>query len=598
MSNYGQAVFEFYRKHLVNARQDKTILAADCPFCSEKGLDGASRLVVTVNPDGFFHGFFRCLNRCVSGGFPLWFAQLAKIDPAEVPGFDPDREYTLLRTDYPTQNINQEIKNFQDNLTDDMYEHFKTCGVSDTVLQHMSIGYNGRYLVYPYIQEDGNCYVARCVFPDRHEDYFWHGDSEMTTEPNQIFNVQDIHRCENGTLVLCEGEENLLPLKQMGLPGIAVPDSQVFASIDTERFDYIRTLFIVVNNNAESEMRARALASRVGFKVRLLRWPTSTVRNYNLTQLAQDKGNEFSSDVVAMIRSSRAFSPFASPQREYGRFVEQMQMQRGEGYGNLRTGFSILDETVDGIHGINVIGGPPKTGKSCFMIQIGTELARRGVPVIYYDFENGRQKIYQRTLVRLSRIESKQIINNDFSADEQQRYESAYTELQKLLIHFRVVCDRKLSPEIMRRHIDFIRHETRQDYCVVIVDSLHKLPFKDFSERRTGIDAWLRQFESIRDEFNVSFLIISELTRGDKGSYRETPHMGMFKGSGDIEYSADNALVLSPHDDPQQTNSTSDRNTDLWLVASREHGPGLVSTYKLQYPFWSFAEVAGDTDQS
>ena len=160
-----------------------------------------------------------------------------------------------------------------------------------------------------------------------------------------------------------------------------------------------------------------------------------------------------------------------------------------------------------------------------------------------------------------------------------------------MMNNFRVVNDRKLTPEIMRRHIDFIKHETRQDYCVVIIDSLHKLPFKDFSERRTGIDAWLRQLESIRDELMVSFLITSELTRGDKGSYIETPHMGVFKGSGDIEYSADNALVIYPEDDQASKLNSHERNANLWLVASREHSPGLVATYKLEYPFWGFKET-------
>jgi replicative DNA helicase len=160
-----------------------------------------------------------------------------------------------------------------------------------------------------------------------------------------------------------------------------------------------------------------------------------------------------------------------------------------------------------------------------------------------------------------------------------------------MLNHFRVVNDRALSPEIMRRHIDFIKHETRQNFCVVIIDSLHKLPFKDFSERRTGIDAWLRQFESIRDEHQVSFLIISELTRGDRGAYDETPHMGIFKGSGDIEYSADNALVLYPETDAQKITSATDRSANLWLVASREHSPGLVAAYQLEYPYWSFKEL-------
>ncbi len=592
MSDYAQAVFEFYKKNLNNTSLDKTTLMGDCPFCPEKGMDGSSKLVVSVNPESFFHGFFRCLNRCVPGGFPLWYTSLAKLDPEQTPGFDPDREYALRQTDYPVQSINQEIRSFQDNLTDTIIDHFGQSSIKKQVLSALSIGYNGRYIVYPYFQEDGNCYTARCVNPDRAEDFFWYGDKEMTTEQFQIFNVQEIQRCENGALALCEGEENLLTLKQMGLPGIAVADSQLFESIETNRFEFIRTLFIVVANNTESELRARALASRIGYKVRLLNWPTGLPRNYNLWQLARDKGSDFGGSVIAMARSSKAFSPFASPRREHDRFFEQIKSQQSDGYANLRSGFTALDDALNGIHGINVFGGPPKAGKSCFMIQIGTEMACRGVPVLYYDFENGRQKIYQRTMTRLSRVEGDTLVKNSFTEEERLRFEQAHNQFKKMLNHFRVVNDRALSPEIMRRHIDFIKHETRQNFCVVIIDSLHKLPFKDFSERRTGIDAWLRQFESIRDEHQVSFLIISELTRGERGAYDETPHMGIFKGSGDIEYSADNALVLYPETDAQKITSATDRSANLWLVASREHSPGLVASYQLEYPYWSFKETA------
>ena len=590
MSDYAQAVYEFYKKNLSNSSLDKTTLLGDCPFCSEKGLEGTQKLVVSVNPEGFFHGYFRCLNRCVPGGFPLWFTTLAKLDPELTPGFDPDREYSLRQTDYPVQTINQEIKSFQDNLTDTIIDHFDQSTVKKPVLTQMSIGYNGRYIVYPYYQEDGNCYTARCVNPDRNEDFFWHGDQEMTTPQFQMFNVQEIQRCENGALVLCEGEENLLTLKQMGLPGIAMPDTQFFDTIESSRFEFIRTLFIIVSNNAESELRARALASRIGYKVRLLNWPAGRPKNYNLWQLARDKGSGFSNSLISMARNSRAFSPFASPRREHDRFFEQIQSQKSDDYANLTSGFKALDDALNGVHGINVFGGPPKAGKSCFMMQIGTDMARRRVPVIYYDFENGRQKIYQRTMTRLSRIEGGDLIKNSFSDEEQLRFDQANSDFKKMLNHFRVVNDRALSPEIMRRHIDFIRHETQQDYCVVIIDSLHKLPFKDFSERRTGIDAWLRQFESIRDEHKVSFLIISELTRGDRGAYDETPHMGVFKGSGDIEYSADNALVLYPETDAQKIASVQDRSANLWLVASREHSPGLIASYRLEYPYWSFKE--------
>jgi len=202
MSDYAQAVYRFYQNNLKNSNLDRTTLIGDCPFCREKGLDGSRRLVVIINPDGFFHGFFRCLNRCVPGGFPLWFTTLAKVDPEKTPGFDPDREYSLRQTDYPVQSINQEVKNFQDNMTEVIIDEFKQSTVTEPLLKDMSIGYNGRYIVYPYFQEDGNCYTARCVNPDRPEDFFWHGDRAMTAETFQIFNVEEIQRCENGALIL------------------------------------------------------------------------------------------------------------------------------------------------------------------------------------------------------------------------------------------------------------------------------------------------------------------------------------------------------------------------------------------------------------
>ncbi len=143
----------------------------------------------------------------------------------------------------------------------------------------------------------------------------------------------------------------------------------------------------------------------------------------------------------------------------------------------------------------------------------------------------------------------------------------------------------------MRRHIDFLKHETRKDDLLIVLDSLHKLPFKSLTERRTGIDFWLRQIEAIRDEAYVSFLVISELGRGKGGGYGDKPDMSSFKESGDIEYSADNAMILMPNWDPLDETSTHQRKDILWLVASRENSPGQVAEYQVEYPFWRFKEI-------
>ena len=295
--------------------------------------------------------------------------------------------------------------------------------------------------------------------------------------------------------------------------------------------------------------------------------------------------------MTRMVNGARAFSPFRSPSHEYDMFLGNIERQLSESYQSLNTGMTRYDEAVGGIYGINIIGGPPKAGKSCFGIQLGTEIARKKMPVLYYDFENGPQKIYQRTLSRLSRVGVDKIVSTELTDEEKSRLEATQGELQTMLQFFRVVNDRQINPSIMRRHIDFLRHETRRDDTIVVIDSLHKLPFKDFSERRTGINAWLRELESIRDELQVGFLVISELTRHESGRYDGVPHMGLFKDSGDIEYTADNAMIFLPEWEPIDIKEGTERVNSLWLVASRENSPGLIARYHLDFPYWGFSEI-------
>ena len=584
------AITDFYLNQLPDAEVKNNILQSSCPFCDNKTGKEQSQIVVFLNPDSYFHGYFRCLNRCTPGGFPLHFARLNHGNMMEVPGYDPDREYDKEGIEFPPRNINNDVYNFMSRMTDELYARFKAMGVSRAVLEEHKIGYNGRYLVYPYIEDDGNCYTARCVHPDRPEDSFWFGDEELFTDRIMIFNSNDIERCENGTLIIVENEDSLLTLKQLGLPGIAITTAGAMDKMNGSLFNWLNTVFLWVDHSSDSERSSRSLATHLGFKARMIRWPEHTEKNYTLVRLATDCKKDFQPTAFKLIKEAKAFSPFSSPEKEFLQFRERLQQESGEDYRTMLSGFTKFDNALGGIHGINILGGTPKSGKSCILIQIATEMARRKIPVIYYDFENGRQKIYQRTLSRLSRLSIDQIKNRNFSEEEEHRLNTAKETVRGFLPWFRIVTDRKLTPELMRRHIDFLRHETKNHYTLVVIDSLHKLPFKDFSERRTGIDAWLRQLEAIRDELNVSFLVISELSRGKDDQYDIQPHLGSFKGSGDIEYSADNAMVLLPDWHPFDTSPLDKRVNSLWLVASREHSPGKVSDYRLDYPFWGFEE--------
>lgn len=586
-----ERIKSFYETHLPQASWKGHYLIAPCPFCSLPENETPGRIAVLLNPDSYFRGHFRCLNGCVPGGFHIYFARLMGIDGAGVPDFDPDADAYAIKQNYPPQHLGTDIDKFMALMGPKQLEYFNRYGVSESTLTEMHIGFNGRYIVYPYVQDNGYAYAAHCILPGREEDHFQHGNEAFFTGESAIYNVQDIGRCEGGALFVTEGELNLLILREMGYPGIAVPSADALADLAADRISRIDHIFLLVSNSPESKITAREFAVRLGFKARILTWPANFKRGENMADLAADPERDTKKAVLRMIQQSKAFSPFNSPEKERRQFVEFVDKKKGETLLGLETGFSKMDSHLEGLRGINIMGGPPKAGKSCFFMQISSEVARRSVPVIYYDFENGRQKIYLRTLVRLSNLPEQKIRGGRLSTEEEGALQKTYAEFESLLTYFRVVNDRQLTPDVMRRHIDFIRHETRKDELLIVVDSLHKLPFKDLTERRTGIDSWLRQLEAIRDEHQACFLVISELSRGKGGGYGEKPDLSSFKESGDIEYTADNALVLMPDWDPMSPTLARERRIKLWMVASREASPGSVAEYVLDYPYWRFKEV-------
>jgi len=580
----------FYRAHLESSKLEGMMLKAKCPFCLARGRKTAGTLVVFLNPEGYFSGYFRCLNRCVPSGFAPHFAKLMGLDPSDVPDHNPEKEPYIDSREWPSTNINQDIRRYQTSFTSKIVDYFAAIGVDRDVLDELQIGFNGRYIVYPYFQDNGNAYAAHCQSPDDANEHIWIGNKKFSKGRHRLFNLADINHCEDGSLFLVDGEINLLCLRALGFSGCAVSTAADLDFIAIDRFAHIKTLFLLTTNSPEADAAAHRFAARVGYKVRILHWSSPRPRGFNLLDLARESGDDFKTEVQKLIKHSTSFSPFTSPKRQYTLFLESIEHQQSEEFQAMQSGMSCFDKSMGGIHGINIMGGAPKAGKSCFTIQLATDMALSNVPVIYYDFENGRQKILQRTLSRLSRIAVPDFTGK-LDKDCRSRLDQGKKNLQELMHNFRVVNDRQLSPEIMRRHVDFIRHETRKNDVVVVVDSLHKLPFKDFTERRTGIDAWLREFESIRDELQVAFLIISELNRQDGGRYDGVPHMGLFKGSGDIEYTADNAMIFLPDWDPVESPVETERTNSLWLVASREYSPGLIAHYQLDFPFWGFKEI-------
>ena len=251
--------------------------------------------------------------------------------------------------------------------------------------------------------------------------------------------------------------------------------------------------------------------------------------------------------------------------------------RKGELIG-IKTGFKALNNHTCGLRGLNILGGGPKVGKSSLVGNIGWDVAQDKIPVLIYDFENGRDRILTRLVCRMARVTEVELRLKGIPEKKKKDYEEAINKLRDGHF-FHIVKDaRTVTLDLIKRHVDTVI--TPDGKVLLIFDSLQKLPL-NLDKRREGIDRWLRNFEALRDEYGCAIILVCELKRSGQGHYQDAG-LGSFKESGDIEYTGDTMFIFRNTDD--------EKLKQLVIEASRDCEPGSVAFYRKVYPYWDFTE--------
>jgi replicative DNA helicase len=266
-----------------------------------------------------------------------------------------------------------------------------------------------------------------------------------------------------------------------------------------------------------------------------------------------------------------------------------------EGVQRLPTGFRLLDEALGGglvIPSVNVLGAAPKSGKSTFAQSVAVQHVKAGGVAYYLDLENGRRRFLRQLLCREAHVAPKVVAAalracraGDLSERETvERWKAAKAWMRRdlggLYVDFR-------PPENLERRIAKMRKVAGKRVLLVVIDSLQKLP-GDLKERRAATDDWMRLFARLRNDFEVVFLVISELTRSYRGGYEA--HEAAFKESGEIEYTADLAMTMTR---PSASNGDQPVSTlRIELVRDCDDDPrGNVASYTPVFPHYGIEEI-------
>ena len=171
----------------------------------------------------------------------------------------------------------------------------------------------------------------------------------------------------------------------------------------------------------------------------------------------------------------------------------------------LGDGLRDLQEETRGVSGFWVIGGITGSGKSTLAWQLSV-LAGRQRPVLYYDLENTAKVLYERTLASMD-------------GDVRKTYEA----LRSVYV--------RTEPREVFREVQELGTQG-----LIVLDSIQKIP-SDVHVKRETMEEWLAKLDRLKQDGHI-VIVVSQLNRGE----------GNYKGTNDIEHTADFGIKLDPHD--------------------------------------------------
>lgn len=208
----------------------------------------------------------------------------------------------------------------------------------------------------------------------------------------------------------------------------------------------------------------------------------------------------------------------------------------------INLGFARLDDMLGGLEGgdMIVIGARPAVGKSAFVTQITSNLAKQGKRVGFYNLEMQNKQMYERFVVSESGIPLTRLRRAvRFLGDEKEKFDKANEILSK--------ADNIVITSTGAKSVAEIRAESKHmDYDIIIIDYLQLLKADTTyrGNRTSEVGEISRAIKSLAMELNIPIIALSQLNRASEGRETREPSMSELREAGNIEQDASVIILM------------------------------------------------------
>lgn len=249
--------------------------------------------------------------------------------------------------------------------------------------------------------------------------------------------------------------------------------------------------------------------------------------------------------------------------------IEKARLSTVKEMNGLPTGFSKIDEIIDGLHNeFILIGARTSKGKSAFAINIAHNLVKRGYKPAYFSLEMSAEECVQRMVAADTNIGTRRLEYGTVSPKDSKNIEHSLERIFDSGIVFDDIMGQTIYDIAAK-----IKAYVRIEKCnVIFLDHLALIRSTETRIPRTEQISFIsKQIMALVKELKIPIIVVCQLNRVAEG---EAPQLSHLSESGYLEQDAQCIILFDRERYLPDGKQTIDTHVN---IAKNRHGPtGMV----------------------
>ncbi len=198
------------------------------------------------------------------------------------------------------------------------------------------------------------------------------------------------------------------------------------------------------------------------------------------------------------------------------------------------------------------IAGAPRRGKTTFTLELATRVATiNKIPVLFFTYEQTKKNLTYRLLAKESRLNpdtlQRKKIRSDMIVDA--KFVGGWTKMQEYMDNFYIIeATKEDTVDRIRSYAYNVMQDFNTEDIMIFVDYIQKMPLsRNYMDEKFKVEEISTELKALSIELNNPIMTISSLSKEgcmiDATPDAERPTMYHCKGSGDLEYDLDCAMI-------------------------------------------------------